>query len=197
MRSSIILLLCTINIALVFTHTELTFLGEVQDSQVEKLQEIAPIVINSVDFVEGFNRGLSFFYNLPNQNGCENDNQQLVQDLVGLYHLVQNFNQDTDVRQFVEQLQAAITDALSQVTADKPNCQAWSNDAVNVLNGLSQYVRADNYIALLALHTVANVGNIKTSLENAFQLVQAGKYSDAGQAYGETLRLVYFWDFKN
>ena len=197
MRSSLILLLCTINIVLVCSQYELKFLGEEQTSNLSKMNSFAPVLINSVDFVRGFNKGLSFFYNLPNQNGCKNDNQQLVQDLTGLYHLIQNFNQETDVRQFFEQIEAAVNDALDQLTVEKPNCQAWKNDAAKVLNGLVQYVKADNYVVLLALHSVANVGNIENSFANAVQLVEAGKYSEAGQALGETLKLVYFWDYKN
>ena len=197
MSPRLILLLCIINIALVLTQSELTFLGEVELIRVPKVQAVPEVIVDSVQFAAGFNKGLTFFAGLPHQDECESESQNLAEDLVAIFKLFKNISKDTNFPQFVEDLAARLLDAYQEVNDGKKNCSSWRLDAKNVINGLVAYVSKETYVALLTVHTIYNMALIKSNIDAGVKLIQDGNFLDAGNAFGETVKLALFWDFKN
>lgn len=157
---------------------------------------IPPQIVESVEFVNGLNEGLTFFNNLPHQENCISDNEKVIQDLVGIYEIVRHVTKDTDFVQLLVEVVDRLNDAYHEALSIKGDCQQWGQEAVKVLNGLVKYVSADNYWEKLTLHTITNIGKLRDAINEGINLVNSGNFHDGGKKFGEAVRVALFWDFK-
>jgi hypothetical protein len=159
---------------------------------------LAPVRdIKSVSaFTEGFLRGLTFFQNLPHQSGCLAEDVNIMNDVLDVAQLIKSLDK-TNVLPVFEQVAAKGADIYTKVKSVVPLCAEWTHEMKDEGNKIVAYVSNTEYLTKFAMHTVISIEKIKERVTNGINLYKNGDFSHSGEAFGDLVRFVFFWDFKN
>jgi len=150
----------------------------------------------SADFAAGFFFGIEFFSHLKHQSECDPTDEHIYQDVVDIANILKNVTVSSDFKAVIEAVLEKADDIYQRIVVVSAACQAYGNEIKIVLNGLAAHIQASGYTTQLTFHTLSNVGPITEKAKTATNAVSTGDYFTAGLSFGDLLKFVAFWDYK-
>lgn len=152
--------------------------------------------VDALAFVEGFFKGITFFENLPHRDQCDLNDKIVVDDIVAISNVLKNLNRH-NIMASIEKIIPLFKDSYNRIQNISTGCFAYSQEVREVSNKLLAYIEADGYLNNFSMHILTNIGPIKEKAVASVHLVTEEKYSEAGQGFGDLLKFLIFWDYKN
>jgi len=177
-------------------RTALTFLEEnISENSVEVFLE--PKLFSSSDeFAEGFMKGFGFFYDLPGLDDCKPNDPQIIQDIFDIVNILTSVDGHSHFKEILEEVLSKGKDAYERISNASAACKQVAEEAKPLLEKLVKHVSGYTYYAKLALHTTENISTIKEKVKSGEAAYHAGKFEDAGFAYGDFAKFTFFWNFQ-
>lgn len=146
-------------------------------------------------FTAGFFHGLNLFNNLPHTDECLAVLPVYHDDIADIVNLFRNITKDTDF--FA--LSRAVIDKLEHlnnaIRTACPSCKALGDEVEVVLQGLTNHLSNPDRLRVVFEHTILNIGLIKERMERGRDNWMARRYQESGDAYGDLMRFMLFWDY--
>lgn len=144
-------------------------------------------------FLDGFFKGFDLFAHVAEGNTCFS-NQEFGNYLADVLNRLKDAKIDANFPKFVEELVKDFVAHKDLVLAEALQCKQLGNNVQDVFEKLSQRVMQADFVQKVSTHALLNIVKIKDELENLQPLAKDGKYELLGQASGELVKFVFFWD---
>jgi len=151
----------------------------------------------ALEFARGFLDGFTFFSNLQHAEECHPVDSQITQDIVDIVNILRNVTVHSDMSQVVHDVLEKANDAYARHQAATQSCQAVRQEVKSILKALKAHTRQQDYANKLLVHTMSNLATVQGKLQNAAAAAQAQDWQGVGNAVGDGMKYVAFWDFNS
>ena len=159
----------------------------------------APSPGDILNFTKGFFEGLAVFSNLPQENDCLNvvTDSSIPNDVVQIYELIKSLNLHSDFLSIIKSISWYAIDIYTKISDAVAPCKNLALEIKKVGEKVIAVFRSDKYLEKLALHLVLYVGDVKDRATRGYEAIVSGDYHTSGQAFGDLLKFVLLWEYKN
>jgi hypothetical protein len=176
-------------------RTALTFLEESKSENTQETFLEPKLISTPIELADGFLKGFGFFYDLPEMKECKPNDPQISQDIVEIINIIKAIDIHSNFPQIIQDVFSKGKDAYDRITKVSKECGEFAVEAKQLFEKLEKYVQGYTYYAKLAFHTTTNISKISDKVKSGIAAYDAGKFEDAGFAFGDLAKFAFFWDF--
>jgi hypothetical protein len=174
----------------------LAFLDEVKADNSQEIFLEPNMTSTPVEFADGFLKGFGFFYDLPHMKECKPNDPQITQDIVDLVNIIKSIDIHSNFPQIIQDVFTKGKDAYERISKVSKECEEFAAGVKELIDRLENYVKGYTYYGKLAIHSAVNMGKISEKTKTGVAAYNAGKFEDAGFAFGDLAKFAFFWDFR-
>ncbi len=174
---------------------KLALLWDVKTNGLMMLQKLRFEPAEALAFAKGFNHGFGFFLDLHDESKCVVDSEAVVQDIMKIIDEFRDFD-IKNITEIIKNVSAAVGDIMNLVEKGE-GCQEFASEAKALLGKMKERFTSKTFYAELAWHVFSNYKQISSKMDASENDFSAGNYEKSGQEWGDFVKFVGFWNFKN
>jgi hypothetical protein len=148
---------------------------------------------DAVQLMKGFSEGFGFFYNLPHQDECQTQDQQMAQDVIAIVNILKKITSAAQIPAVIKDILPYVLDGYTAYNKLAQSCPAWGAEVKKVEDKLQAYVSEKTYVEKLSLHTLVNASAIVSQIKTATATVEGQQYQNGGKDFGAVAKFIFFW----